>query len=130
MNTRIRRHFDEIEVRLIESSAISSYEIIREEISLDDGKLRLRAKLVDGGLLECFVYCKDQDRFLKTEKYSYHWQDARGKVVRRLDNAPHHPELPHSPHHLHIGENHVEGFDGSSDLCAFVLELERHLDSK
>ena len=130
MNTRIRRHFDEIEVRLIESSAILSYEIIREEISLDDGKLRLRAKLVDGGMLECFVYCKEIGRSLQADKYSFHWQDAQGNLVRRLDNAPHHPELPHAPHHLHINQNRVEGYGGSPDLFLFVAEMERHLASK
>jgi len=33
MNERIRSHFDEIEVRLIESSVILAYQITRRDIS-------------------------------------------------------------------------------------------------
>ena len=38
MNERVRRHFDEIEARLIECPAILSYKVIRRDISPDGGK--------------------------------------------------------------------------------------------
>ena len=55
MNERVRRHFDEIEVRLIECPLILSYQIIRRDISPDDGKLRIRSALSGGGVFECFL---------------------------------------------------------------------------
>ena len=35
-------------------------------------------------------------------QYSFHLQDARGRLVFRYDNAPHHRELPTFPHHKHV----------------------------
>jgi len=37
-------------------------------------------------------------------KYSYHWQDAQGKLITRWDNSPHHRELSTFPHHRHLSE--------------------------
>ncbi|MEA1899197.1 MAG: DUF6516 family protein, partial [Thermodesulfobacteriota bacterium] len=37
-------------------------------------------------------------------KYSFHWQNAQGRLRQRWDNAPHYPDLPNAPHHVH-GEN-------------------------
>jgi len=36
-------------------------------------------------------------------KYSFHWQDAAGKLLKRWDNAAHHRELSTHPNHLHDG---------------------------
>lgn len=124
MNERVRRHFDEIEARLIECPAILSYQIIRRDISPDGGKLRVRTVLTGGGVFECFLYVKDTEHASYPLKYSFHWQDAQGKTVKRRDNAPHHPGLPHAPHHLHVGEDHVEGFSGNPDIFVFIDEME------
>lgn len=34
--------------------------------------------------------------------YSYHWADANQRLIRRWDNAFHHPTLPNFPHHVHM----------------------------
>jgi len=130
MNERVRSHFDEIEARLIECPVIVSYQVIRRDISPDDGKLRIRSALLAGGVFEFFLYVKDSGYRIHPLKYSFHWQDAEGKAVRRLDNAPHHTDLPYAPHHLHIGTDHVEGFSGSPDIFAFIDEMERNLIKK
>jgi hypothetical protein len=130
MNEGIRRHFDEIEARLIACPVISAYQIIRKEISLDDGKLRIRSDLTEGGIFECFLYVKDEGTQIHLSKYSFHWEDGEGKHVRRLDNAPHHGDLPHAPRHLHVGADHVEGFSEDPDLFAFIDEMERILSGK
>ena len=127
MNERVRIHFDEIEARLIECPAILSYRIIRRNISPDDGKLRIRSVLIGGGVFEFFLYVKDTGYCIHPLKFSFHWQNAEGKPVRRLDNAPHHTDLPYAPHHLHIGADHVEGFFGNPDIFAFIDEMERDL---
>ncbi len=130
MNERVRRHFDEIEARLIECPVILAYQIIRRDISPDDGKLRIRSALNGGGVFECFLYVKDTGDRIHLLRYSFHWQDAEGKPVRRLDNAPHHTDLPYAPHHLHIGADHVEGFSGNPDIFAFIDDMERTLIRK
>jgi len=126
MNERIRSHFDEIEARLIECPAILSYQITRRDISLDDGKLRIKSVLSGGGVFECFLYVKDTGYCIHSLKYSFHWQDAEGKTVRRLDNAPHHADLPYAPHHLHTGADDVEGFSGKPDFFEFIDKIERN----
>jgi hypothetical protein len=126
MNERIRRYFDEIEARLIECPAILAYQIIRKDISPDDGKLRIRSILTGGGIFE---YVRGMADLNPPMKYSFHWQDIQGKTVRRWDNAPHHKELDHAPHHVHIGDDHVEGSSGNPDVFAFIEQMERALVS-
>lgn len=41
-------------------------------------------------------------RYNDRGRYSYHWQRGGGETWR-FDNAPHHPEVPTYPHHLHYG---------------------------
>ncbi len=41
-------------------------------------------------------------------KYSYHWQDANGKLITRWDNSPHHKEISTFPHHKHLLNDVVE----------------------
>lgn len=130
MNERVGSHFDQIEARLIECPAVLSYQIIRRQISLDDGKLRIRATLTGGDVFECFLYVMDMGHHISPLKYSFHWQDAEGRLVKRLDNAPHHPELPYAPHHLHIGTDRIQGFSGDPDILSFIDEMEKALTKK
>jgi hypothetical protein len=104
MNPIIADYFDEIEMRLIESPVIASYEQVRREITPTDGKLRIRATLIDGGLLELFEYVTEERGGINLVKYSFHWQDADGKLICRWDDVKHHMDLPNAPHHLHTGE--------------------------
>jgi len=60
MNPIIASYFDEIELRLIESPVVASCKQIRREITPTDGKLRIRATLIDGGLLELFEYVTEE----------------------------------------------------------------------
>jgi hypothetical protein len=127
MNKRIHSYFDEIEIRLIECHIILTYQITRMDISPDDGKLRFKSNLIGGGVFECFLYVKETGNHIQLLKYSFHWQDEEGKPIRRLDNAPHHANLPYAPHHLHIGADHVEGFAQNPDIFTFIDEIERNL---
>jgi hypothetical protein len=36
-------------------------------------------------------------------KYSFYWQTENRELIKRWDNAPHHPEISTHPHHLHDG---------------------------
>lgn len=54
-------------------------------------------------------------------KYRFHLQNGEGGVIWRIDNAPHHPEVPTHPHHEHApsgavvpaGEITLEGLLGA-----------------
>jgi Family of unknown function (DUF6516) len=35
--------------------------------------------------------------------YSYHWANADNELIKRWDNAPHFPDLPGFPDHIHDG---------------------------
>lgn len=125
MNKRIGYFFDRIEARMIECPVIKKYDLVRREVSYEDGKLRIRAELSDGGAFECFLYVLEMAGQIQMEKYSYHWQDASGNLIMRWDNAPHYPDLPFYPHHQHIGLDHVEGTPMPPDLLSFIDNIEK-----
>jgi len=56
--------------------------------------------------------------------YKYHYQRADGTRVFRFDNAPHHPEIPTFPDHIHI-EERVEAAEPPdlSDVLRKIDEL-------
>lgn len=130
MNSVIETYFDAIEVQLIESPAIVAYELIRREIALANGKLRLRATLSDGGIIEAFVFMTETDEQIELKKYSFHWQDVQGKLKRRWDNAPHFPHLPGAPDHIHLDEKTVVGASRQPDFATVLAEIEQSVTSE
>lgn len=58
----------------------------------------------DGTMLEMFERFRSAGQTVEVIKYSFHWQDARGNLIRRWDNAPHHPEVETHPDHVHVGQ--------------------------
>ncbi|MCI5218097.1 MAG: hypothetical protein D3914_02635 [Candidatus Electrothrix sp. LOE2] len=121
MNPLIEEYFDETEVCLIANRTVSSYTLVRREIAVADGKLRAKAVLSDDSMLEFFLYIRENDRQISREKYSFHWQDAQGNLIRRWDNAPHHPALDNAPHHLHLADGSTESVANVPDL-PYVLK--------
>ena len=75
------------------------------------GFFRARVKMADGDLFE------------SVENYKFHWQDSRGGLIKRWDNAPHHPEVEGFPHHLHDGseENVIPGVSNIDTEMALQL---------
>ena len=98
----IRAYFDAVELELIINPAVSSFSIIRREIVLSEGKFRVRITLKNGDLAELFEYVREIEGTIMVLKYSFHWQTRDGTLVRRWDNAKHHPELERFPDHVHI----------------------------
>jgi len=127
MNSIIAQYFDAIEVRLIQSPVITSYQIVSREIALVDGKLRIKMALSDGGLSEFVKYVTESEGEIQLSKYSFHWQNAQGKLKRRWDNAPHHPELPNAPHHVHHEDRTVHGMMTVPDLFYVIKQIEQAL---
>jgi hypothetical protein len=75
-----------------------------EEAQEDAGLFRYRLSLRDGGMLEMFALFQIVDGEVEVRKYSFHWQDKHNHLVKRWDNATHHPEVSTYPHHVHDGE--------------------------
>ncbi|MCA9964527.1 MAG: hypothetical protein KC423_09795 [Anaerolineales bacterium] len=125
MNQLIDAYFSTIEVNLIHSSSVETYQIIRREITPDDGKLRLRVSLLNKGFLEFFLYVRQIDESIHTVKYSFHWQAPNGTLRQRWDNAPHHPLLPHAPHHVHLADGTIKGVTPPPNFFTIMHEIEQ-----
>ncbi len=125
MNETIRQYFDAIEVRLIESPAVVSYLVMRRDIAVVDGMIRIKSVLSNEGTFEFFIYMVEEKHQLVLDRYSYHWQDKEGCLLIRMDNAPHFPDMPNAPHHVHRGMEAVEALLEAPELLLFLDEIER-----
>ena len=68
--------------------------------------------MANGDFLEIAeFFILEEDNTITVENYKFHWQGPQGRLIKRWDNAPHHPEVQGSPHHLHDGseENVIPG---------------------
>ena len=87
---------------------IQQVEVERFHVVGESYELRASCSLKDG--LKLFV--KDYLFLDGTRKYAYHWQDDKGQLISRWDNAPHWKVLKSFPHHRHMGsEDRVESSD-------------------
>ncbi|MEN8217328.1 MAG: DUF6516 family protein [Pseudomonadota bacterium] len=84
--------------------------------------------LTDDGLAEFVEYVNEVDGNIHLSKYSFHWQDAQGKLKQRWDNAPHHPELPNFPHHVHNQDRSVHGVITVPDIFYIIDQIEKAYD--
>ena len=79
------------------SPAVSSLKIVDFKSGESFYFLKLEVGLIDDSLLFIREFLSQ-----KEHSYSYHWQRPNGEIIRRWDNAPHHPYLETYPHHIHI----------------------------
>ena len=111
----IERYMNDLDVLISTSAFIVNIDIIRRDIrdtGLEKTALfRYRIKLIDESLIEITERILEERGGLTTTKYRYHWQTGSGKLIKRWDNAPHHPEIDTFPDHLHDGsEENVKSF--------------------
>jgi hypothetical protein len=97
-------YFDTIRQALILYELIDSFRIIRELSGNNDGFIRIKCSLADGSTLEFAEYVQLKAGSIYLQTYSYHWQSCKGTLLKRWDNAPHHPEIATFPDHLHKGD--------------------------
>ena len=120
----IRNYFKQVESYLASSSWVQSLKLIRYDIlEIDEEEIlvyRIRVGLCDGGLVEISErIVSNKDGKIETTTYSYHWQNSNNELVKRWDNAPHHPEIQTHPYHVHIGkEDNI-----SPGFCITGLEV-------
>jgi len=83
---------------LKKSSAVKGYEVLDFKQGKDFYFLKVRAKLLDGSELYIREFVSENE-FI----YSYHWQDERGKLIIRWDNAP----ITNTSKHSRITSTHM-----------------------
>lgn len=129
----VRLYFDKILATLYLNKGVESVRIIECDITENDQKhiliYRLRIDMKDGDLLEVMerISFSKKDGQSNTTKYSFHWQDANHKLIRRWDNAPHHPEIRTHPYHVH--ENSEDNVKPSLPITAlemlYLIDMEK-----
>ena len=124
----IERYMNDLDVLISTSAFIVDIDIIRRDIrdtGLEKTALfRYRIKLIDESLIEITERILEDRGGLTTTKYRYHWQTGSGKLIKRWDNAPHHPEIDTFPDHLHDGsEDNVKSFRkmNASDILTYII---------
>ncbi len=99
----IDEYISRVKERLLNDPNVSSFHIVRERATQIDGHLRVRVDLPRGSHLDFSEYVRrTPDGEIVVATYSYHWADANQRLIRRWDNAFHHPTLPNFPHHIHM----------------------------
>lgn len=108
--SQISEYFDRIVFTAVSSPKVRRVERVRyeEDATGSIGLIRCRLVLINDDLLELVERVEVQATGVVITKYRHHWQDSDGHLVKRWDNAPHHPDVTSFPHHLHDGaEEHV-----------------------
>jgi hypothetical protein len=100
------------------SDVIASYKISRFEHFGQILRFRAELILIDDTIL----HVRETVLSISIRKYSYHWQDRRGKLIMRWDNAPDW-DVETFPHHVHVGkEDAVEhSFDRTLEQVLNVV---------
>ena len=103
----IEEYLRQIEELLSASPAVRDVEVIRRTLRDTEWEkvlhYRYRVLLTGGGLVEMSERLVEMRDMVTTTKYRYHWQDGKGHLIKRWDNAPHHPTIETFPDHLHDG---------------------------
>ena len=128
----LEEYFRQIEKLLSTSPAVHDVEIVRQTVpgtALEKVlNYRYRVMLADGGFVEMTERVLEVQGTLEMTKYRHHWQDGNGVLLKRWDNAPHHPAIDTFPHHLHDGaEDRVvshQAITGLEALRRILAEVE------
>jgi hypothetical protein len=101
-----------VKALIIANPQVVGWKALREEAQGDLGLFRYRITFHDGSLLEMFERFQIVNGKLLVTKYRFHWQDAAGRLLKRWDNAAHHPQVSTHPHHVHDGsEENVSSYE-------------------
>ena len=96
---------------------------IKEEIRpAKQAVTNAKIDLVDGSVLQIRLYI-DAKYKIEVISYAYQYQDAKGKLIFRYDNARHKPELVFKDHkHLHDGTMVKSSMPDISDVVDEVIK--------
>ena len=124
----IEQYLRELDELISASPEVIDVEIIRRSVwdtELEKVALyRYRLKMSDRSLLELTERLVEEKGTLSIKRYRHHWQSHDGQLIKRWDNAPHHPEIDTFPHHLHDGsESNVIGHGEIDGLNALRIVI-------
>lgn len=120
----IHDYLEENILLLTASPIVEHFQIITRRETESDGYLRVRAIPIGEGLLEVSIYCQMSENAVRLVDYRFHWQDSEGKLIKRWDNARHHPELTTFPYHIHVASDAIVKESANVDLSEVLQELE------
>lgn len=103
----IHEHLERYILLLTVSPIVSQFQVVKRRETDTDGYLRVRAILTDEGLLEISLYCQLTWDNVHVTGYRFHWQDKGGKLIKRWDDARHHPELRSFPYHCMLAKKRM-----------------------
>lgn len=120
----IHDYLEENILLLTASPIVEHFQIVKRRETESDGYLRVRAILICEGLLEVSIYCQMAENAVSLVGYRFHWQDREGKIIKRWDNARHHPELTTFPFHIHVGSDSNVNDSANIDLSEVLQVVE------
>ena len=120
----IHDYLEECILLLTVSSVVERFQVTKKREVETDGYLRVRAILVDESLLEVSMYCQHVEDTVQLAGYRFHWQGKEGILIKRWDNAKHHPELATFPNHVHVGDDREAKESAAIDLRGVLEVLE------
>jgi hypothetical protein len=124
-------YLEEIKRKIQQWSLTGLFEISRERIAAGEGYIRLRIEMTNGHSLELAEYVIVRGDEIEIVNYKYHWQDSLGRLIKRWDNAPHHPEVEGAPHHLHNGyEKNVVAGESDINTETILQLISRYVDEE
>lgn len=119
----LNAYCNDIVVSLFVSKAVTSFKILKQEISEEEAYLRIKATLANKNILEFSEYLTLRKTKVHLETYSFHWQTDKGVLIKRWDNVEHHKEISTFPHHIHLDDDRVIESSGAT-LEKVLLEIE------
>ena len=118
----------EIQVKLLSSAAIVSFEVVKTRVTVEGGYFRARLMLRNGDFLEIAEFFVVRSQVCRTETYRYQWMDQTQKQLRkRWDNVEHFPDLPNFPHHVHVLEEDNVLPSRSFSIIEIIEQVEREI---
>ena len=120
----IRQCIEESILHLTLSPTIESFTILKKRDTEGDGFLRARAVITDGSLFEISMYWQLTEDDVELVAYRFHWQNEKTQLIKRWDNAKHHPEIKTFPFHVHVGKEETVKKSDAMDLLDVLKVLE------
>ena len=121
-----------IKALIIANPQVAGWKTLREEAQGDLGLFRYQVTYYDGSILEMFERFQIVNGKPLVAKYRFHWQDAAGRLLKRWDNAAHHPQVSTQPHHVHDGSeenvNSSEPFS-AEQILAMITYISPKINS-
>ncbi len=105
MSEKCQEYLEVIKLKLATSPIVTEVVITQERAGDDAGFFRAQLWLSNGDFLEVAEFFRVVADSVQTIEYRYQWMDSTKQQLRqRWDNAPHFPQLPNFPHHIHVAD--------------------------